>query len=85
MSFHRQNREKFQIRNFGTILIKKIKTDILFVIIFVRRKYQFRKNGKINSIKISKDQKVIDQIEHWLCNKLLMRKEYQIKNIIMIH
>ena len=40
--------------------------------------------GKINSIKIQKKHKVIDQIEHWLCNKFMMRKRFQIRSIIMI-
>ena len=57
---------------------------ILYVIIFGRMEYKFQNNGKMNNIKIQKEQKVIDQIEHWQCNKLLMKKRYQTKNIIMI-
>ena len=58
--------------------------EIQFVTIYGIKVYMFQKIGKTTNIKIQKEQKVIDQIEHWLCNKLLMRKECQIKNIIMI-
>ena len=57
---------------------------VLYVIIFGIMVLWFQNNGKMNNIKILKEQKVIDQIEHWLCNKLLMRRKYQIRSIIMI-
>ena len=72
------------MNNIITILILKILIIILFVIIFGIIVLLFQKNGKIINIKIQKKHKEKDQIEPWLCNKLTMRKRFQIKNIIMI-
>ena len=44
----------------------------------------FQNIGKIHNIEVHKEHKEIDQIEHWLCNKLLMKRKYQIRSIIMI-
>ena len=57
---------------------------VLYVIIFGIMVLWFLKIGKMNNINIQKEQKEIDQIEHWLCNKLLIRKRFQIRSIIMI-
>ena len=57
---------------------------IQYVIIYGTMELLYPIFGKINNIKIQKEHKVINQIEHWLCNKLMIRKRFQIRNIIMI-
>ena len=57
---------------------------ILYVIIYGIMELLYPIFGKINNIKIQKEHKAIDQIEHWLCNKLTMRRRFQIRSIIMI-
>ena len=57
---------------------------ILYVIIYGIMELLYPIFGKINNIKIQKEHKAIDQIEHWLCNKFMMRKRFQIRSIIMI-
>ena len=84
MLLNKLNKVLYQMKNINLILKLKMIKDIQFVIIYGIMELWFQISGKINNIKIQKEQKVIDQIEHWLCNKLLMRKECQIKNIIMI-
>ena len=84
MLLNKLNKVLYQMININLILKLKMIKDIQFVIIFGIMEYKYLKNGRINNIKIQKEQKVIDQIEHWLCNKLLIRKRFQIRNIIMI-
>ena len=69
--------------NGNIIQILKINKIILHVIIFGRIIYKFQNNGKINNIKIHKKLKK-EKILQKQCIKLIMRRRYQIKNIIII-
>ena len=68
--------------NGNIIQILKINKIILHVIIFGRIIYKFQNNGKINNIKIHKKLKR-EKILQKQCIKLIMRRRYQIKNIII--
>ena len=85
MLLNKLNKVLYQMININLILKLKMIKDIQFVIIYGILELLYQNIGKINNIKIQKEHKEIDQIEHWLCNKLTMRKKYQIRNIIIIH
>ena len=68
--------------NGNIIQILKINKIILHVIIFGRIIYKLQNNGKINNIKIHKKLKK-EKILQKQCIKLIMRRRYQIKNIII--
>ena len=73
-----------QIVNINLILKLKIMKGILFATICGITELWFQISGKMNNIKIQKEKKEIDRIEHWLCNKLSNKRKFLRRNIIII-